>query len=568
SADKIFYLTAKTSGKKEAFGACARLYASGTRLRSIMITAKEQICPWQERFRLPTRTGPVCVRGECPLLEAGAEKWRGALHELLAGYHGFDKKTIRQTAAKWGVCPYELSLDLSEFCDAVICDYNYVFDKNVRFERYFDKKTSEKYVFLIDEAHNLPDRIRQTYSGQISLEGLMAFREEAQELPAELENGMSELLGVFTAAMDLCADSVHETGEGGRTGFWMSREMPVFLSDGVCNGYKIFSEWLRKNRGAACAPAVWRLVEAYRRFADLIQLYHTGFMTYVEILGDNVIIRLYCLDPTSIARESLSMAHASVLFSATLTPADYFKDILGGGEGAVSVSLPSPFPQDNLCVAAVTTISTRYEDRTKSADRIVSCIAATVSGKRGNYIVYLPSYAYLELVSGRFAKKYPKVTVTVQKQDMNAAQRDEFLGLFVENEQQLHIGFCVLGGLFAEGIDLPGSRLIGSIIVGTGLPGLSNEGNILRDYYQMKNEDGFNYAYTYPGMNRVLQAAGRVIRTEKDKGIVVLLDDRYATPLYRDMMPPHWSHIKFADSAASLADIVRRFWASKEEAQK
>jgi Rad3-related DNA helicase len=253
------------------------------------------------------------------------------------------------------------------------------------------------------------------------------------------------------------------------------------------------------------------------------------------------------------------MAHAAVLFSATLTPLDYFADILGGGKDAVKLSVPSPFDRERLCLCALTGISTRYGDREKSIRKIVSAIAATAAARKGNYIVYFPSYSYMEKVLEKFQKKYPKIECVVQTRGMNANQKEEFLSAFLD-DHRFRIGFCVMGGSFSEGIDLPGGQLIGTVIVGTGLPGISNERNILRDYYETTRERGFDYAYTYPGMNRVLQAAGRVIRREEDRGVIVLVDDRYADARQKQLFPDHWNHIQYANNSSELAEIVSNFW--------
>ncbi|MEE0969230.1 MAG: helicase C-terminal domain-containing protein, partial [Clostridia bacterium] len=226
----------------------------------------------------------------------------------------------------------------------------------------------------------------------------------------------------------------------------------------------------------------------------------------------------------------------------------------------VKLSLPSPFPRENLCLCAVTSVSTRHDDRDKNAVRVAKIIAASVLARKGNYIAYFPSYRYMEQVAKYFSSKFPAVNIFVQKRGMSHAEKEEFLGYFKDDRNVLRIGFCVLGGSFSEGVDLPGSRLIGSIIVGVGLPQISNELNIIRDFYELKYEQGYDYAYTYPGMNKVLQACGRVIRLESDRGIVVLIDDRYATPKYKSLFPPHWNNINFASSASELASIVENFW--------
>ena len=284
-----------------------------------------------------------------------------------------------------------------------------------------------------------------------------------------------------------------------------------------------------------------------------------NYIVFINRSGQRVEVQLFCLDPSSALDLALNRAEASVLFSATLTPAEYFADVLGGGKRAVSVSFPSPFDSSNLCVAAVDTISTRYEDREGSYAKIASCIAAAVSAKAGNYIVFLPSYSYMDEVAKKFKDKYPKVKTVVQKRGMSYSDREAFLSFF-EDDHKLRVGFCVIGGSFSEGIDLPGDRLIGVVAVGVGLPGISNERNIIRDYYEQKCGMGYDYAYTYPGMNNILQAVGRVIRRGEDRGIAVLIDDRFAEPKYRNLFPKEWKNIKYAGNPRSLAEIVRDFW--------
>jgi Rad3-related DNA helicase len=255
-------------------------------------------------------------------------------------------------------------------------------------------------------------------------------------------------------------------------------------------------------------------------------------------------------------------AESAVLFSATLTPPEYFCSVLGGGKQAKTVSLPSPFDSERLCIAVADYVNTRFEEREDNAKRFATVIAATVKARAGNYIAYFPSYKCLEQTYLAFARKYPNVTTVVQKKNMTASEKQEFLSAFKDDSGKLRVGFCVLGGVFSEGVDLPGSRLIGSIVFGVGLPALSNEKNIIKEHYDSKNDEGvgYDYAYTFPGMNNVLQAAGRVIRTSEDIGIVVLADDRYATPKYRSLFPAHWKGVQYAGNASSLAEIMRRFW--------
>jgi Rad3-related DNA helicase len=316
---------------------------------------------------------------------------------------------------------------------------------------------------------------------------------------------------------------------------------------------------MKYNTDHPAAFAVEDLSYRIFEFKKICECYDRHYPTFINTVNHKTSLLLYCLDPSNNLSIALERAVASVLFSATLTPTEYFADILGGGKKTVSVDFESPFPRENLCVVAVDKISTKYEEREKSYKKIASCIAATVSAKVGNYMVFFPSYGYMEAVHKIFSKKYPQVTTLVQKKNMYPSEREAYLSEF-RDDGKLRIGFCVLGGSFSEGIDLPGKRLIGVVVVGVGLPGISDENNIIRDYYDEKCGMGYDYAYTYPGMNAVLQAVGRVIRTETDRGVAVLIDDRYAEPKYRSLFPKEWKGMNLVGDPLSLAEIMRRFW--------
>jgi Rad3-related DNA helicase len=360
----------------------------------------------------------------------------------------------------------------------------------------------------------------------------------------------------------LCSDTITKDESGIERGYYLSKKPHTSFFNTIEETRTKLEGWLRFNRGNALEGAVYQFSSLLKRFGTVSEYYDERFLTFITTVGDEETIRLICLDASEILSKALSKAHASILFSATLTPLDYFSDVLGGGKGAVRVSLPSPFDPSKLCIVGVTSISTRYDDRGNSYKKLVSYIAASVSGKRGNYIVYFPSYEYMEKVLNCFKEKYPSIETVVQEKGMTASAKESFLNAFAE-DNKLRIGFCVLGGSFSEGVDLPGKQLIGAIIIGTGIPGISNERNILREYYDHTRENGYEYAYTYPGMNRVLQAAGRVIRREEDTGIVVLIDDRYATEQYKVLYPDHWRTIKYAGSASELAEIINSFWKNK-----
>lgn len=552
--DKIFYFTAKSSTAREAYHAAGKLFEVGAKLRTVMLTAKDQMC-------CNGCGSGRCNPMDCSFLREYYDRADRAIEELTATRNGYPSDVIRTVAAKYGVCPYELSLDLSERCDIIICDYNYLFDPQVYLRRYFDEPSDfGRYVFLVDEAHNLVDRAREMYSQTLTRSAVVSFLERIPAEVEEVRRAVSAILPTFDQLRALCRETLHADNDGGEIGYYVSRNRVDSFCDAVSELSDRLYLWLRANRRHELYDTVDGFFAGIRKLCCILEYYDDKFMSYVELSSEDVAISICCMDPSDVLDNRLRLGRASILFSATLTPTSYFSDLLGGGREAICVELPSPYEPENLCLAAVDTVSTRFEDREGNCRKIATLIAAAVSPKAGNYIAYFPSYGYLQKVHEAFVKKYPKVKTIVQSRGMTRAQKEEFIASFREDEGKMRIGFCVLGGSFSEGVDLPGSRLIGSIIVGVGLPGFSSERNLMRDYFENRYENGFEYAYTFPGMNNVLQAAGRVIRRDEDRGIVVLIDDRYGTPTYQKLFPSHWKHLKYAGNSASLAEIARKFW--------
>lgn len=566
--DKIFYLTAKSSTSREAYRAVGKLFEAGARLKTVVIGAKEQVCLCEKAKCSGIRIGSFCNGDDCEFARGYYDRVDGAIFELLSRQNGYNLQIIKEVAVKHRVCPYELSLDLSKLCDVVICDYNYLFSPSVYMRRYFAEGAEKgKYIFLIDEAHNLPDRARDMYSTEMSKNAVeRAFRLIDKERDTELYQGFERYILTLYGLRRLCKDNLVKEADGTESGFYMSRN-PIEKFGLATEGFAHeCEEWLKKNREHPLYNEINVVYSAARSYLLIMDYYDDKFLTYVMVFGGDIKVRLYCLDPSDVLNRCMNKGVASMLFSATLTPMDYFTDILGGGKQAETLVLPTPFKQENLFVATVDSVSTRYDDRNdKTYKRIVAIIASAVSARPGNYIVYFPSYSFMDEVKKHFERKFPNVKLIAQQKGMGRAERERFLSEFKEDTGKLRIGFCVLGGSFSEGVDLPGNKLIGTVIVGVGLPGLSNENNIIKEYYDIKSECGYDYAYTFPGMNNILQAAGRVIRTDTDKGIVILVDDRYGEAKYKLLFPPQWSHMIYTGDPVSLANSVKKFWEKTEK---
>lgn len=567
--DKIFYLTAKAAPRAEAYRASKQIYQAGAHLRTVVFTAREQLCCNPAAKNAPNGVSEFCDPYHCPFAKGFFDRCDQALQYALSSHNGYPRSTVTEIAQQYRICPYEFQLELSEFCDILICDYNYVFDPAVYLRRYFgaDATAENRYVFLIDEAHNLADRACAMYSAELcntvftEMRDALGPPEEGEENPCHA--ALDKLAISMYRLRNLCKDTLQKDENGIERGYYLTKRAMEPFHLLVIETRSVFERNLRHIPFVAESEAAHKFLSALKRFSAVSEFYDDCFVTFVETEGNICTVRLLCLDPSRILNACLSRAKASILFSATLTPLDYFSDILGGEKNSARISLPSPFPQEHLCLVTVPSVSTRLEDRSRSYSKIAALIAAAVSGRSGNYLVYFPSYRYLEKVREAFSAKYPSVRVISQMPSMHLSEKEDFLNAF-SADGKLRIGFCVMGGSFSEGIDLPGNRLIGVVIIGSGLPGISNERNILKEYYDMTRERGFDYAYVYPGMNRVLQAAGRVIRRKEDRGVAILVDDRFASPAVQALFPEHWSQMQYAGNAKELANIVSFFWSNQK----
>lgn len=535
---KIFYLTARTTGRAVAEKAMAGLRHAGLRCRSVTLTAKDKIC---------FNNGRPCDPAVCPFALGYYDRNKPAMCDALQR-EALTRSAIEDVARRHNVCPFELSLDCALWVDVVIGDYNHVFDPAAKLKRFFGEETGD-YAFLIDEAHNLVDRAREMFSAELRKEAVLATRRSIQEaLPA-----CAKALGRVNSLLRTLRK---EAGAGEAQ---VKKELPEELLPALRNFLKEAEAWLAQNR-----PALFRdelmdlyfIVAAFLRTADL---YDERFVTLLEGDRDSMRLRLFCLDPSRLLREALDRGKAAVFFSATLSPLDYFRHLLGGDESDSKMQLRSPFPPAHLRLLIEDGIQTDFKSRGNSYDAVANSIAALVAGRSGNYLVYFPSYKYLGEVLARFRELHPKVLTRVQTPAMSDAERDRFLASFMAETDQTQVGFAVLGGVFGEGIDLVGERLVGAVIVGVGLPQLCIERDLMRDFFEKHYGDGFDYAYTFPGMNRVLQAVGRVIRSETDRGVVLLIDARFRESRYRKLFPA-WTQPEHVQGEKDIAEKVRDFW--------
>lgn len=546
--DKIFYLTGKTTTANSAINAINLLRNQLPHIRAIHISAKDKCC-------VTYRFGQVkhCDPKHCKRTKNYFGKINDAIIELLKNYKTYTSDIIDEIAAKYSICAYELTLELSEWCEVIICDYNYLFDVQAYLRRYFDLVYA-KYIFLIDEAHNLPDRAREMYSVTLKSSDFKSLFERYNGV-SQLDKPLSEILRVFNHYKCLALEEKQEMG-GDVCGFYKNNRFPSDISDPikefVLGANKILKTEIEDDELNSISKDARKLI-------SVLDIYDDNFTTYCEVINDDVTLRILCLDPSPMLDLCMKKGVCSIIFSATLTPLEYFSDVLGC-EKTDTLSLKTPFEQDNLCLIGVPNVSTRYADREKSAQTVANIIRAMIAGKIGNYIVYFPSYKYLSDVFTIFTEKYPKINVTCQSKSMSEKAKKDFLDSFENKPEGTLVGFCVMGGSFSEGIDLRGERLIGAMIVGVGLPTISNELNIIKEHFDITRESGYDYTYTYPGMIKVTQAAGRVIRSHDERGVVLLVDDRFATEQYKELMPSFWSHIKYLSSAKDLLKEITDFW--------
>ena len=541
--EKIFYLTAKTITRTVAEQAFETLREQNLKFKVITLTAKEKICFCEETS---------CNPDDCPYAKGHFDRVNDAVYELLMQEDVMSREVLEAQARKHKVCPFEMALDVSTWVDGVICDYNYVFDPDARLKRFFAEGGAGGYLFLIDEAHNLVERGRQMYSAELCKEDFLAVKKlvkgEAPWFAKRLEACNKILLAMKKECENYkVLDNISHLG--------------IQLMNVLSEADRYLEECVDKEVRETVLDFYFQV----RSFLNIYDGLDENYVVYTEYREDGrFVLKLFCVNPAANLQKCLDKGNSAVFFSATLLPIQYYKRLLSTEKDNYAVYIDSSFDTKKRLLMNGVDVSTRYTMRSREMyQRYAAYIFRVVKAKMGNYLIFFPSYRFMEDVYQEFtqllASDEEEMELVIQQKHMDEEERENFLRAFEMGREKSLIGFGVLGGIFSEGIDLTNEKLIGTLIIGTGLPQVCNEREILKSYFDQKGLSGFDYAYRYPGMNKVLQAAGRVIRTEDDRGVILLLDERFQREKGKEIFPKEW-----ADCERCRLDIVeekiRLFW--------
>ncbi len=536
---KIFYLTARTTGRIAAEKALDDLRQGGLKLKSLTITAKDKIC---------FNPDSACNPEECNFACGHFDRINVALKDIFLR-DAFTRQAVEQVAHSNQVCPFEFALELSLWADCIICDYNYAFDPRVFLRRFF-LEDEGNFAFLIDEAHNLVDRSREMFSAEIFKQPLLEVRRAVRRELPQIYKNLGKINSWMIKARKICEDSGPARHE---------KEPPDSLFPSLRRFLLMTERWLCRNIKTAYREELLDLYFKISGFMRVAEQFDESYVTCYEKIEKDLKLKLFCVDPSIQLKDALNRCQAAVFFSATMTPMAYFKQILGCDESANHLILQSPFPSENFRLLISDRVSTLYRRRESTKIQISRAICTFINQKKGNYLIFFPSYKYLQMVYEIFKADCSESDHILQTPSMSESERDTFLQHFKQDNSNSLVGFAVMGGIFGEGIDLVGERLSGAVVVGVGLPGISLERELIREYFAETLKAGFEFAYQYPGINRVLQAAGRVIRSETDRGVVLLIDQRYATYSYRSLLLKQWETTKVKDHR-QVAEELKKFW--------
>lgn len=545
-AETVFYLTARTITRTVAQDAFEILRDRGLLFKVITITAKEKLCFCDK---------PECDPEKCPYAKGHYDRINDAVYELWTTEQSFDRETLLRHAQKWQVCPFEMSLDLAIWMDGVICDYNYVFDPNVCLKRFFGENVSGNYLFLIDEAHNLVDRGREMYSASICLNDVIETRKFVKPYSQKLWKKLGKVKKQMEELRQNCGE-------------WKVEENAGVLPISLLSVQGELDQFLEESPAQEVVDGILDFYFEVRDFLNISELVDDNYVVYTAFdENGRFYMKLFCVNPAENLQKCLDKGNSTVFFSATLLPLQYYRKMLSTRSENFGMYVESPFEQKKRCIMICRDVSSKYTRRGYEEYRKIAEYIARMSWqKKGNYMVFFPSYRLMEDVYQVYQDEFSVswVRCISQHASMTELEREEFLEEFTEETEETLVGFCVMGGIFSEGIDLIGDRLIGAAVVGTGLPQVNCEREILKGYYDEKGEQGFDYAYRYPGMNKVLQAAGRVIRTKEDTGAILLMDERFLNRDYRNLFPREWNDACTC-TLGNVEKHLQAFWDVSEE---
>ncbi|CAI3281238.1 ATP-dependent DNA helicase [Enterococcus cecorum] len=536
---RIFYLTAKTITRQVALDTMKLFEEQQSEIKTIEISAKEKICFMNEC---------KCNPDYCPFAKNYYQKQKLAIWDLLNNGHFYSREQISEVAKKYECCPFELSLDLSLYSDVIVCDYNYLFDPQVYLKRFFELEETDSY-FLVDEGHNLISRAREMYSKALSLQLIKDFKKFLPKHHRKHHKILQQFIEYCEESRKLLKDQ----------DYLFQKELPDKLIDLGYRWSEYFRDFLLELKDEI---PTWlqNLYFDLMSFLKISEYYDDHFTFLVELVNHELQFKIFCLDPAHFIKQKLDFGKGSVLFSATLSPVQYYQNLLVGHTDDLTFRQSSPFNQNQFQVLVADYLPMTYKYRSQVVDSLCELIKKATDIKAGNYFCFFPSFSYMEEVYQRYIQLYPEAEVLIQSRELKDVEKEAFLANFQAQNEQVVLGFCVLGGVFSEGIDLKKNRLIGSIIVSVGLPQISKEQEELKRYFDEKNQQGFYYIYQLPGFNKMMQAAGRVIRTEEDRGVILLIDQRFSRKDYMQLYPSHWSKGVVVHDLSSMLNQLKQFW--------
>ncbi|MBQ8822147.1 MAG: ATP-dependent DNA helicase [Lachnospiraceae bacterium] len=573
--EKIFYLTAKTITRTVADNTFQLLRENGLKFKSIVLTAKEKICFCEK---------PECNPDACPYAKGHFDRVNDAMYDMLTTEENFSRENIERYARKHQVCPFEFALDMSLYSDGIIGDYNYLFDPHVYLKRFFAESKKGNYLFLVDEAHNLLERGREMYSAALVKEEFMQLRRHLKE-GLEKEKGRKNVLygegyaSKMEKQLGKCNKQLLALKRECES-YRVVEEIDAFVLPLIRLG-SIIESYLEENDegNQEIKEEILDLYFKVSHFLEMYEILDEKYIKYTQLREDGCfMLKLFCVDPSNNLKACMKKGRSTILFSATLLPIQYYKALLGGEPEDYEVYAKSVFDEEKRLLLIAGDVTSKYTRRTNEEFyKIARYIDEIVRTRQGNYMVFCPSYAFMQEIYECYMENFgnDEKECIVQTDSMNEEEREAFLARFSGNEdldlenhifmdideddEKTLIGFCLLGGIFGEGIDLKKDSLIGAVIIGTGLPQVCFERELLKEYFDAQGNLGFDYSYRYPGMNKVLQAAGRVIRTAEDVGVIALLDERFLQGAYQKLFPREWRNYSII-RGNYVRDVINEFW--------